>query len=188
MTIIKKTILLICIIIEAQLISYSQSKYFTRTGKILFYSKAAIEDIKAVNNQASCIYETATNRLIANVLISAFEFEKALMQQHFNENYLESEKFPKATFKGKLNNLQGVKFEGTWSKIIEFEGDMTIHGITRQMKSNANIQFSNGVISVTTEFYILLNDFNIKIPSTVINNISEKILVKINFKLNELKN
>jgi len=188
MTIIKKTILLFYLIIEVQHIAYSQSKYYTRTGRILFYSKASIEDITAVNNQASCIYETKTNRLIANVLISAFEFEKSLMQKHFNENYLESEKFPKATFKGKLNDLHGINFVGTWSKIIEFEGDLSIHGITKQMKSNANIQFSNGVMSVSTEFYILLNDFNIKVPSTVINNISEKILVKVNFKLNELKN
>lgn len=188
MSIIKKTIILICLIIEAQFIAYSQSKYFTRTGKILFFSDAAIEDIKAINNQASCIYETGTNRLIANVLISAFEFEKSLMQKHFNENYLESEKFPKASFKGKLNDLQGVNLTGTWSKTIEFEGDMTIHGITRHMKNNASIQFTNGVMNVSAEFYILLNDFNIKIPSTVINNISEKILVKISFKLNELKN
>jgi len=83
-----------------------QIKLFTRTGKIVFISKAPIEDIKAVNNQLSCIYEIETNRLIATVSIKAFEFEKSLMQEHFNENYLESDKFPKAIFKGKLDDIQ----------------------------------------------------------------------------------
>jgi hypothetical protein len=187
--VMKTTFIIICLIFlsEGNKVS-AQKKFFTRSGKIVFYSKAPIEDIKAVNNQVSCIYEIESNRLVANVLIKAFEFEKALMQQHFNENYLESDKFPKATFKGKLLDIQNINFDTNWSKNIDFEGDLTIHGITKDMKSNATINFTDGTLTVSTEFYVLLKDYNIKIPSTVINNIAEKIQVKVNLKLSELKN
>jgi polyisoprenoid-binding protein YceI len=126
--------------------------------------------------------------LIANVLIKAFEFEKALMQQHFNENYLESEKFPKATFKGKLLNVQNLEFKSNWTKNIEFEGDLSIHGITRNIKNQASITFDGNSLLVSTEFYVLLKDFDIKIPSTLINNISEKVQVKVNLKMDKSKN
>ena len=170
----------LCILIQAQ------DKYFTRSGKVIFYSKAPIEDIKAVNNQLSCIYEIETNRLIANALIKAFEFEKSLMQQHFNENYLESEKFPKATFKGKILNNQMLDFKSNWTKTVEYEGDLSIHGITKKITNSASISNIDGVLSVSTEFYIALKDFDIKIPATVINNIAEKVQVKVNLKMSQL--
>jgi hypothetical protein len=166
----------------------AQDKFFTRTGKIVFYSKAPIEDIKAVNNQVSCIYETESNRVVANVLIKAFEFEKNLMQQHFNETYLESDKFPKASFKGKLINVQNIDFKSNWTKNIEFEGDITIHGVTRKINSSATIVCENGILTVNSEFNILIKDFNIKVPSTLINNIAERINIKINLKLDKFKN
>jgi len=166
---------------------FAQGKLFTRSGKIVFFSKAPIEDIKAINNQVSCIYEIESNRLIANVLIKAFEFEKTLMQQHFNENYLESDKFPKAVFKGKLSNVEGLSFNNNWSKNIDFDGDLTIHGITNKIKSSATLNNTNGILTVTSEFYIQLKDYDIKIPSTLINNISEKVQVKINLSMSELK-
>ncbi len=166
----------------------AQKKFFTRSGKVVFFSKAPIEDIKAVNNQVSCIFEIESNRIIANVLIKAFEFEKALMQQHFNENYLESDKFPKAIFKGKLLNIENLNFSTNWSKNIEFDGDLTIHGITKDLKSSALVNCNNGTLEVSTEFFILIKDYNIKIPSTVINNIAEKVQVKVSLKMNELNN
>jgi len=187
--VIKNILIIICIIIQSGGFKIdAQNKFFTRSGKVVFYSKAPIEDIKAVNNQVSCIFEVESNRLIANVLIKAFEFEKALMQQHFNENYLESDKFPKATFKGKLLNMNNLNFNTNWSKNVEFEGDLTIHGITKSMTSAAIINCNDGILSVSTEFYILLKDYNIKIPSTVINNIAEKVQVKVSLKMTKLKN
>jgi hypothetical protein len=185
----KNTVITLILIFNCQiLILNAQNKYYTRSGKIVFFSKAPIENIKAVNNQVSCIYEIESNRIVANVLISAFEFEKSLMQQHFNENYLESDKFPKATFKGKLLNIQDIDFKSNWVKNTEFEGDLTIHGVGRKMKSPVNLKLENGVLYVSSEFYIALTDFNIKVPNTVINNIAEKINVKVNLKMDELKN
>ena len=186
---IKTIFIIICLISHCgDFLINAQKKVFTRSGKIVFYSKAPIEDIKAVNNQVTCIYEIESNRLIANVLIKAFEFEKALMQQHFNENYLESDKFPKATFKGKLLDITNLNFNTNWTKNVEFEGDLTIHGITKAMKSSASINCNDGILTVSTEFYILVKDYNIKIPTTVINNIAEKVQVKVSLKMTELKN
>ncbi len=180
-------LLILCLFVFWETFLTAQERYFTRSGKVEFYSKAPIEDIKAVNNQLSCIFEVESNRIVANVLIKAFEFEKALMQKHFNENYMESERFPKATFKGKINSKESLDFKSNWNKSIDYEGDMTIHGISRKMKGLALITCKNGTITISSEFYIHLNDFAIKIPSTLINNISEKIQIKVNLSLNELK-
>lgn len=184
----KKIIILACIFIQLPFLSLGQIKFFTRAGKVSFFSKAPIEDIRAVNNQLSCIYESESKRIVANVLIRAFEFEKALMQKHFNENYLESEKYPKASFKGKIISGEILEFQTAWSKNLEFEGDMTIHGITKKMKGTAQCSFKEGTLMVSTDFYIHLKDYDIKIPSTLVNNIAEKILVKVSLNMNELKN
>jgi hypothetical protein len=184
----KKLLILTCIFILTPVVSQGQIKFFTRAGKVSFFSKAPIEDIRAVNNQLSCIFESESKRIVANVLIRAFEFEKALMQKHFNENYLESEKFPKATFKGRILTNEKLNFQTIWTKNLEFEGDMTIHGITRKMKGMAQCSFKDGTLMVSTDFYIHLKDYDIKIPSTLVNNIAEKIQVKVNLNMNELKN
>lgn len=167
---------------------YSQSKFFTRTGKTTFYSKAPLEDIKAVNNQVSCLYDIEANRIVANVLIKAFEFEKALMQKHFNENYLESDKFPKASFKGKIINPEKIELNSNWTKEIDYEGDLTIHGVTKKIKNQAQITMKNNTLTINSVFYVNLKDYEIKIPSTVINNVAEKVQVEINLILTEFKN
>lgn len=166
----------------------AQKKFFTRSGKVVFFSKAPLEDIKAVNKQVSCIYDVEANRIVSKVLIKAFEFDKSLMQKHFNENYLESDKYPKASFKGKINSTGKLDFEKNWNKTLEFEGDLTIHGITKKIKSPFEITIKNGVMDANCIFFIQLKDYEIQIPSTVINNISEKVKIVINLKMNELKN
>jgi len=166
----------------------AQKKLFTRTGKVVFYSKAPLEDIKAINNQVSCIYDVESNRIIAKVLIKAFKFDKALMQKHFNENYLESDKFPKASFKGKIININKDDFKSDWNKKLEFDGSLTLHGITKKIKKPVQINVKNGIMKVNCVFYVSLKDYEIKIPSTVINNVSEKVKIDVNLVLNELKN
>ncbi len=165
----------------------AQARFFTRTGEVSFYSKAPLEDIKAINKQLSCIYDINENRIIAKVLIKAFKFDKALMQEHFNENYLESDKYPKAIFKGKvLGNLKNHDKQN-WQQSVFIEGSLTIHGVSRSIKEKANLSMNNGELSVKTVFYINISDYEIDIPSTVINNISEKVKISVNFKMKELK-
>jgi len=166
-------------------LGFAQTKYFTRNGSLSFLSKSPLEDIKAINKQASCIYDFETNRIIAKVLIKAFKFEKALMQEHFNENYLESDKYPKASFKGKFVKKPSLKQITAQGVKFLFEGNITIHGITKPLKVAAYISMKSGALLVKTDFIVKLKDFEIEIPSTVINNISETIKISARFKLDK---
>lgn len=165
----------------------AQLRFFTRTGEVSFYSKTPLEDIKAINKQLSCIYDINENRIVAKVLIKAFKFDKALMQEHFNENYLESDKYPKAIFKGKIAG--GLKNSGktNWQQTVFIEGKLTIHGVNKPIKEKVNLSLNEGELAVKTSFYINIKDYEIDIPSTVINNISEKVKITIDFKMKELK-
>ena len=85
-------------------------KYFTKTGNITFFSKTDAENIEGVNHKVTSAFETTSGKLQFSVLMKAFEFQKALMQEHFNENYVESDKFPKASFDGKFDNVAAINF------------------------------------------------------------------------------
>src|SRR3982750_2211619 len=85
--------------------AFSQNRYFTKTGKVSFFSKASLENIEAHNKNAVSVFDRTTGQVEVSILMKAFEFEKALMEEHFNENYVESDKFPKSVFKGKINEL-----------------------------------------------------------------------------------
>src|SRR5687768_4455396 len=123
----KKSILLAVMISAAGLVN-AQDKYFTKTGKISFYSKAPMEDIEAKNKTVAAVMDIKTGALQFSVLMKSFEFEKALMQEHFNENYVESDKFPKADFKGSVVNNSSVNYskDGTYNTMVK--GKLTIHG------------------------------------------------------------
>lgn len=98
----------------------AQTRYMTKTGYIGFYSHTPVEDIKADNNQVASILDSQTGEMVFNVLIKSFVFEKALMQEHFNENYMESDKYPKASFKGKVSNLEKIDFSKTEYSRLSF--------------------------------------------------------------------
>ncbi|MFA4864578.1 MAG: YceI family protein, partial [Bacteroidales bacterium] len=114
-------------------ISVHAQKYMTKNGNIMFYSETPMETIKAVNEQVNAVLDTQTGDIVCKILIKSFQFPKALMQEHFNENYLESDKFPNSTFKGKITNLSAINFSkgGIYDALIE--GDMTIHGVTKNI-------------------------------------------------------
>ncbi|MEK7253941.1 MAG: YceI family protein, partial [Bacteroidota bacterium] len=107
----KRTIVLIPLLLLFFAQGIQAQKYFTREGKITFVSDAAMEKIEAVTNSATSVIDMATGAVEFAVLIKGFQFKKALMQEHFNENYMESSKFPKATFKGKIDNFSSVNLK-----------------------------------------------------------------------------
>lgn len=174
-----KSILLTILLSFVLFTSYSQQKYFARDGKVSFFSSTPIEDIQAINNQASSILNMENGELAFSMLMTGFEFEKALMQEHFNENYVESEKYPKATFKGKLLNWEASKIEGSDPASFDVEGDITIHGVTKAYKSKADLKKSEDQIKGETKFRIKVADHDIKIPSAVVDNIAEEVEVTI---------
>ncbi len=158
-------------------------KYFTKTGKVSFFSVAPMENIEAINRKAACVLNTQTGQLEFAILMKAFEFEKALMQEHFNENYVESDKYPKSTFKGKIENLSYINFtkDFTYSAIIS--GDLTIHGVTKNVKTKGTFTVSNGKIKGNATFTILLSDYNISIPSAVKEKISNEVKITVDVNL-----
>lgn len=157
----------------------AQTKYFTKKGKISFYSETPAEKIEAHNNRVTSVLEAESGKLEFSVLITAFEFEKALMQEHFNENYMESSKYPKATFKGSITNIKDIdlKKDGTYN--VSIKGDLTMHGVTKNITEKATITVKGGAISAESTMNVALKDYNIKIPSVVGQKIAEVIQVKI---------
>jgi hypothetical protein len=167
----------------------AQSKFFTKAGVISFNSKTSIEKIEATNKKVLAVFDLANNKIEFSVLIKGFEFEKALMQEHFNENYLESDKHPKATFKGKFDEDKlNISLNENKTHTLNVSGNLTLHGVTKAISSTAILIVKNGVISATSSFTILLADYKIKIPAINKNNVNNSIQVSINLaNLQEMK-
>ncbi len=153
-------------------------KYKSEQSNITFFSEAAIEDIAATNSNATSLFNAETGEIAFLVPIVGFEFEKSLMQQHFNEKYMESYKFPTALFKGKI-----IGFEKTSNGIQEVQatGQLTIHGQSKEMETNGLLTIANGKIIMSSMFIVELADYKIKIPQLLWQNIAERIEVKIKF-------
>ena len=142
--------------------SIAQDKFFTKEGYVSFFSHTIVEDIKADNQQVLSIVDTTTGEIAIQLLMRSFQFKKALMQEHFNENYMESSMFPKAIFKGKL---EGFSINGVSEEISEYTliGSMTVHGITQPLEALVKVKKVNNVIELMTEFILKPEKFNIKI-------------------------
>lgn len=180
----------ICIIVSLLLIcgqTLFAQKYFTRDGKISFFSEAPLEKIEAHNHKATSVLDAADGKMEFAVLIKAFQFEKALMQEHFNENYMESSKFPKATFKGSLVNAAAVNFAKDGAYEVEVQGDLTIHGVTQAVKVPGQFIVKDGKISANASFEVTVADYEIKIPAVVRDNIAKTVLVKVDLVYEPLK-
>jgi len=152
-------------------------RFITKEAEISFFSEAPIEDISAINNKVSAVYDSETTQLVFQLNVSDFIFPKPLMQEHFNENYLESDKFPKASFSGNVGKL---------NKISIGIGTLKIHGESNEVEVMGSLVESNDSVMIDATFTIQLKDFNIKIPKIVMYNIAEEIEVTIKAKLKEI--
>lgn len=180
----KKIILAIALISGAY--AASAQKYMTRTGKVSFFSSTKVENIEAFNNEASSVLDSKSGDVLFIIPIKSFKFEKALMQEHFNENYMESTKFPKAEFKGKITNLAAVNFNKDGDYPVSVAGNMTIHGVTKPMTSKGTITVSGGNITLNSKFNVATADYKISIPSMAAGKIASSIEVTVNSVLKKL--
>ncbi|HSQ45111.1 MAG TPA: YceI family protein [Ginsengibacter sp.] len=153
--------------------------YFTKNGRISFFSKTSLENISADNNQVLSVVNMETGALQFSLLNNAFYFPKAKMQEDFNENYMESDKYPKSNFKGIITNISSVNVSQDANYIIHVKGDLTIHGVTKNINADGNLIIKNGNISATASFKVLLTDYKIKIPTIVTDKIARDIAVTI---------
>ncbi len=163
-------------------------KYFTREGHISFFSEAPIENIEAHNRSATSVLDAESGRMEFAVLIKGFQFEKALMQEHFNENYMESDAFPKATFKGQLVGSDVVDWatDGTYS--VQVQGDLSIHGVTNTITVPGTITISDGDVSAISSFIVAVADYDISIPAVVQDNIAREISITVDIDYQPLNN
>jgi hypothetical protein len=179
------------VIISTVLISVSslqaQDKYFTKSGRISFFSKAPLENIDGNHKAVTCVLDTKTGNMQFAVLMKGFEFEKALMQEHFNENYVESHKFPKAEFKGQVVNNAEINYAKDGTYPAKVKGTLTMHGETGEVETIGNIVVRSGKLQAGAEFTILLSDFKIEIPKVVKDNVSNTVKITVDCSLDPLK-
>lgn len=154
-------------------------KFMTRTGRVSFFSATSMENIQAINNEVAAALDAKSGDIQMIVPIKSFKFEKALMQEHFNENYMESDKFPKAEFKGRITNMSTVNLAKDGSYNVVATGKMTMHGVTRDVSAPGVITVKGGVPAAEASFNVRCADYGIKIPSVVSSKIAEQIKVTV---------
>lgn len=152
---------------------------------VSFFSHGPIEDIAATSKSAQVILDAAKKDVAVRITIKAFTFEKKLMEEHFNEKYMESDKYPYATFTGKIKDTLDYKKDGVYN--VNVAGKLNIHGVEKERTIPSTVTVKGGEITIDSKFMVALKDHNIEIPSLVSQNIAETVEVKINSVLSEYK-
>lgn len=161
----------------------AQQKFYSNSGTIHFLSKALLENIEAITDEVICIVDLSTGELAFKVPIKKFEFDKSLMKEHFNENYMESDKFPYATFSGSFLDLPTIDVSQNGKYNVQVKGDLTIHGVTQNITEKGSIEIKDGNVILLSEFIVYLKDYKVKIPKVLFQNIAEKLTVELNAEL-----
>jgi hypothetical protein len=153
-------------------------KYITKNGNIKFEASAtSFEEVKAIDDKVSAVLEIVNDDLVVLLYIKDFHFKSALMEEHFNENYMESEKFPKATFVGKVEGFS-ISDVTSATKKYNVSGDLTLHGKTKRVSATAAISRSSDGISLVGSFEVKPEDYGITIPKILWNKIAERVSIK----------
>lgn len=147
-------------------------------GIISFFSKAPLEDIEAVNKKVTIVLKTTTNDVQFGVTMLNFKFSKPLMEEHFNENYVESDKYPICTFKGKINETIDYSKDGEYK--VTVKGTMDLHGVAKEAEIPGTLTVKGGNILLNSKFRIKVADYKIKVPSMYVQNIAEEVDVTVN--------
>ncbi len=174
-----KKLLLVCSVWGLTISVVFAQKVFTREGKISFFSEAPMEKIEAHNGTVTSVLDMNGGRMEFAVLVKAFKFEKALMQEHFNENYLESDKYPKATFKGQIADFNPASLTQDGKTKVTVTGDLTIHGVTKSVSIPATLKVEKGVVTGAATFEVAVADYNIEIPSLVRDKVAKVVRIEV---------
>jgi hypothetical protein len=171
----KKFISIIILLFVIQNIR-AQNIYKCNSGEVTFYSKAPVEDITAVSHNMNSILNTSNNEIVFVVPMRSFKFKKALMQEHFNEKYMESDKYPNTTYKGKINGKIDYAKDGEYE--ITSTGILTIHGVDKPRTEKGKLVIKNGMLTIQSEFNVAIKDHDITVPKLLVQNIAETVNVK----------
>lgn len=159
--------------------THGGSIYKTNTGNISFFSHTSVEDISAINHKVKTAFDAISGKIQFSVLIKDFEFEKALMQEHFNENYMESTKYPSATFNGMIENIGTINISKNGEYTATVTGQLKIKDVKKEVSTTSTFTVKNGVINGKTIFSINPEDYSIEIPKVVSNKISRAIEITV---------
>jgi len=182
-----KKIIVVASLLLLAFSAFSQKRYFTKTGNISFKAGTAVEDINANNKSVTCVFDAQSGDMQFAVLIKGFEFKNALMMEHFNENYMESDKYPKAVFKGKITNLDKINFQkdGTYNATVK--GILDLHGVQKEILTSGTFKVTGETVLVIANFDVLLQDYKIAIPNLVKDKIAKAASIIINCNNSILK-
>lgn len=169
------------------LFANAQQKFFTKTGKVSLFSETNMENISATNKTGVALLDIKTGELQFAVLLKGFEFKKALMQEHFNTDYVESDKFPKSEFKGQITNNADINYTKDGTYTAKVKGQLSMHGETKDLESTGSIVIKNGQLQANSVFNILLEDYKITVPNMVRDNISKSIKITVDCSLEPLR-
>ena len=178
-------ILLFFIMFTGPGICYSQEYYQTTNAKTRFYSSAPVEDIEAISHEGISVINTKTGDISFQIKINSYQFRKALMQEHFNENYMESDKYPNAAFKGKI--LEKIDFSSSEDQKVTIKGILDVHGVKKERRIPATIMLNDGELNLKSQFDVACKDHNIKIPKIFWKNIAEVIQVNVTANYKKLQ-
>jgi hypothetical protein len=168
------------IVLTALVINLSGQKLSTRSGKVKFFSDAKIENIEAINKQVSSVMDLESGKFAFLVPIRGFVFEKALMQEHFNENYMESDQYPNATFKGRISNTEAINLKQTGEYQLKLEGKMKMHGVENPFSEEVTLTVKDEQVHLHSQFYLKASDYQIEIPAGKKDNINNRLEVTVN--------
>lgn len=181
---------IVCMILSFLFVNApAQDKFFTKSGKISFDATAphSPENIVGVNKSATCVMDVKTGLLQFSVLMKGFEFERALMQEHFNENYVESNQYPKAEFKGAFANLADINFQKDGSYTVSVKGKLTIHGKTKDVNAEGKLLVKGQRLLLNSVFTEKLTDYAVTIPQLVADKVSPLVKITVDCTLEPLK-
>jgi hypothetical protein len=171
-------LILICLLFSTQLIA---QQYYSKKGQVSFFSEAPIENIEAVNKDVSAIIDSQSGGFAFRLKIQDFTFPSSLMQEHFNESYLESDKYPLSTFTGSIADIS--KLDLSSRQTLTVKGSLSIHGITQETEMVAYAQIINSELHISSTFDVVLEDYDIDIPKIMMYKIAEVIKVAVDIKL-----
>jgi len=174
-----KRLIILALLILPLTVSFGQQRMVARQGQVTFFSYTSVENIEATNNQAFSFLDLNTNEIAISMLMRAFVFKKALMREHFNESYIESDIYPKASFEGTILDFNPALDEAQ-TRIIK--GKISLHGVTKEVEIKATFKRENNLVIMSGSFSMLVADYQIKIPPIVAGNIAKSIEVTFNIQ------
>ncbi len=177
-----RAILVVCLLACMHL-SASSQVYLTRNGTIRFFSEAPLENIEALNRQVMSALNTETGEFVFRLPMRSFAFDKALMQEHFNDNFVESHKYPNATFQGVMEGIGDIDFDRPGEISVVVEGELTIKDVSKNIRESGTLHIHEDHLHASAEFIIAPEDYNIRIPTRYARNIAREIEVFVDVNL-----